>query len=305
MGSKLLKVRNGDVAEYVANLILSKIAFTTFIPRQEDFGVDFYCGLMREKDEKLYFDLPFLLQVKSNKNPITYGILPHKKGETTKRWDKESVEALFNLNLPFFIAFVDTDLLNIEIYSTSRYWQIVKEYKKASAVEFRFPPETNGIDRCIVNQRLDFEVINHWEAGNGDGQKYIVDLQQPILSFQYQDLKDDDKIQNITKILNKIIKVELMNITYNNTGLPYYKWLHKYKTNDSNIEFGWVIYDKEVEINNPTVLIEKIREHLYSLAVGYKENGMESEYDDLCKITRLIKDKTGFENLFQKYPELS
>lgn len=301
MGSKLLKIRKGDIGEYMANMILSEIAFTTFIPRQEDFGVDFYCGLMRRCGDKLYYDLPFLLQVKTNRKPITYGILNPKKNQTNHRWDKETIDSLFNLNLPFFIGHVDKDNMFLDIHTTSLIWKIHREVQNPSAIEFRFP-QININDLCTLPFSTATETINNWEQGNGDGLKHIIDLGQPFLRIKYEDLKIPVNIENYTKILKSITEIELKNITYKISNLPYFKWIHQYTTNDSNIIYGWNVYD-ETNLNKPLELVNSIREHLLSLAVGLKENNMP-EYEAICKVTKLITDKKGFDNLLSKYSDL-
>ncbi len=74
-GTRLGSFRSGDRSEYMALYFLSRIAFVSQIPHQEDFGVaDFLCCLGKEEDDKVYAENGFFVQVKSNKKPIEFKI---------------------------------------------------------------------------------------------------------------------------------------------------------------------------------------------------------------------------------------
>jgi hypothetical protein len=61
---RLLSVKKGDRAEYLAQYILSSIAVTVPVPRQEDFGSDFHCSMLRTEGQVVPPYLPFNIQIK-------------------------------------------------------------------------------------------------------------------------------------------------------------------------------------------------------------------------------------------------
>jgi hypothetical protein len=61
---RLISVKKGDRAEYLAQYILSSFAVSVPVPRQEDFGSDFHCSMLRTEGELVRPYLPFNIQIK-------------------------------------------------------------------------------------------------------------------------------------------------------------------------------------------------------------------------------------------------
>ena len=65
-GSIWFPFRQGDRSEYLALYILSSLGISVYVPRTEDIGADFYCSLAKRDGNRVTFQLPFIVQVKSS-----------------------------------------------------------------------------------------------------------------------------------------------------------------------------------------------------------------------------------------------
>ncbi len=73
-GGRLRSYRLGDRSELLVQHLLSGVAFTTPVPRQEDIGVDFLCSLITGLDDAglLRAGPFFTVQAKSNVEAVVY-----------------------------------------------------------------------------------------------------------------------------------------------------------------------------------------------------------------------------------------
>ncbi len=96
----------GTRSEYLAVYFLSKIGLVVPVPRQSDyFGVDFIVHLIEERQGNFIpTGKSFAVQVKSNNQPILY--------------TGDQLSCLWAMGLPFFIAVVSRNGLELSIYPT-------------------------------------------------------------------------------------------------------------------------------------------------------------------------------------------
>ncbi len=104
-GARLASFRLGDRSELLVELLLSALAFTTRVPRQEDIGVDIFCSLITEEGTLLKAGPFFSVQANSSLDPIVY----EKDHELTWITTQEN---------PLLICVADRPSLAVEIYST-------------------------------------------------------------------------------------------------------------------------------------------------------------------------------------------
>ena len=110
---RLGSFRSGDRSEYLAAYALSRVAFVTPIPRQEDFGVvDYLCVLARSSSKYVLPEQAFYVQVKSNHDPIEFR-------ESAASWFAEHIAH------PLFICVVDKASSLISLYSCAIVWNAV------------------------------------------------------------------------------------------------------------------------------------------------------------------------------------
>ncbi len=134
-GVRLNDCRGGDRAEYLAKYAISRFAFISEIPRQEDFGIiDFSCTLGAEeiitkgKREHVLIvpDSSFYVQVKSNTEPYILN-------SRLVKWVAEHVAS------PFFICIVDeSNDDEVSFYSCTYIWQALTLISMPTQITFHF-----------------------------------------------------------------------------------------------------------------------------------------------------------------------
>lgn len=264
-------LRKGGKVEYLTQVYLTALGFSNPTYRQEDFGIDFTCVLTDEKKNKLYPTEPFNLQVKSHKKKEDQ-ILKFKKN------NPHDLDWLFKNPNPYLLAWVDYEnTKDIYFYSLSSLWylDIAKvEYKN---LEFRY-----DTDLCF-----DIENVNNYKPDAVVLNTHFINLGKPFMSMRLDDLKDEEIIKEKGKILKYVVKLEKENIQYRSFGVPFMKWLWKYKTNeiDSFIN-GWSHFcnnEAHQEINEPKELIKNIGHILITLASSFALHNQDEKNEEYIK----------------------
>ena len=207
--------RVGNNAELLAQYLLSRMAFVTSVPRQEDVGADFLCSLItRHSDGMLWAGKAFCVQVKSNRDPIIYD-KPHE------------VQWLTKLETPLYIGLCDIPHHQLELYST---WNLMNAYllKSTNSVVLRFgkAPKAPG-DDLSADVRFDT-----------DNDKADVYLGDPVLRLTSDEMVDDEIVATYSRILRDWLNWEGVNIAHKNVGLYYVLCPPPYQTNE-RLSSGW------------------------------------------------------------------
>ncbi|MDD5368954.1 MAG: hypothetical protein PHQ40_07715 [Anaerolineaceae bacterium] len=208
-GGRLRNPRFGDTDEKIAEAILSFIAFTTSVPREEDVGHDFVCALIEHEDAILKAGLPFTVQVKSISQLETF--IYEKPYECN--W-------LENQELPFFIGLVDRAKLRIDLYST---WNIHNSYLWKKAESYTLFPGEIDADPSLPFPREEPDCRKH----------QTIPLGKPVLSITMQEVVDNEKVDQYRIMLREWVALERENILRKGLSL---KWIHgpsHYQTNQS------------------------------------------------------------------------
>ena len=106
-GGRQRSFRLGDRAELLVQHLLSGLAFTTPVPRQEDIGIDFMCSFITGYDnaDLLTAGPLFLVQAKSSNDPVVYE-KPHE------------LEWISNQENPILLCVADRDAGAMDVFST-------------------------------------------------------------------------------------------------------------------------------------------------------------------------------------------
>jgi len=75
-GAQPRGIHEGTRAEYLTVLALSAYAQVVPVPRQEDYGTDFFAALTRRDARSLFVEDVFGVQVKNNTDRVTYWRVP-------------------------------------------------------------------------------------------------------------------------------------------------------------------------------------------------------------------------------------
>ena len=175
-GKRLAGPRPGDRAEYLARYGLSRFSFVYEVPRQEDFGIDFFCTLATEQGESkgkcVYPEESFYIQVKNSRKPIEL--------------DSDMLDWMSNhMANPFFICLTDQKCSKLSIYSTTLVWRALSECDKANRITFVFD---KGDFLHPENPHISVRDIKNAE--------YIILLDEPIIDRTLDQLDEDNGVSS-------------------------------------------------------------------------------------------------------------
>jgi hypothetical protein len=115
-GERDWNLRQGDIAEQLGILILQGLAAVAPVPRTEDVGVDVIATLWRrEGARRLIAEDAFYVQLKA---------------ASVKRieYNKEEVEWLRSLDLPFFVGSVDVKESELRLYAAHEFYRLFADW---------------------------------------------------------------------------------------------------------------------------------------------------------------------------------
>jgi hypothetical protein len=196
-GGRLRSFRLGDRSELLVQHLLSGIAFTTPVPRQEDIGIDFMCSLITSNDADLLRAGPFFsVQAKSPNQIPTYQKM-------------HELEWITNQENPLLICVADREVGAMDVYST---WNLLcavlngwKGQRSASCIRLR-PDKSCGDWRGVEDQ--------------SDGSQDIL-LGKPIVRVTHDQIFSDTETKKIVDILGQWIRLDRQNIVNRRAGLNW------------------------------------------------------------------------------------
>ena len=196
-GQRLFSFRQGDRSEYLALYALSRVAFVTPVPRQEDFGViDFRCVLAKREGGVVVPKGAFHVQVKSQDADLEL-----RSGEI--RWVST------NMDCPLFICLADRGSGAVKIYSCINLW---------TALFYRMHP--NRI--CLVRGNgPDGQGFAHRVGVSGDDVRdqegeFDVYLGEPVIDKTLDEVERD--ADQIVEVLDAWIRIDRLNVALMRLG---------------------------------------------------------------------------------------
>jgi hypothetical protein len=213
--------RQGDRSEYLAQYILSALAITVPVPRQEDVGTDFHCSLLRRVGTNLQPYLPFNIQVKSDnpdlrENGIRFGGLT-----TGGAWRSHEIEGLCQTDTPFLIGVVNKEDQRLDLFSTiTRYFVCVNWSGKGSPREVALIPYQPGGEVHLGSGELtDIE-----EKLDMPNTLWRIPIGQAIVSIPIADSENGDRCEEIKGILEPYLRMDQENAVFARLGLGHFNW---------------------------------------------------------------------------------
>jgi hypothetical protein len=277
-GIRFYNFREGDRSEYLANYLLSGLGLVTPVPRQEDIGFDFYCQLADQEKGSLTFGYPFIVQVKSDGiSTIQYGT------EKIDEWKREHIDWIYRLELPLLFGIVNKKAMQIDIYNCSSIRFVFVEHPNPSIIEFK--PRIPSVDSDIGKPAI--EPIKGWTGTyKGDGNKYVVDLGNPLVIITNDDILHHPTLAHKKSILRNVVALEQQNILYKKLILPHFHWTLKIDT-DKGFHTAWAYFtstEKAVLQNHYRTL----GTGLISLAINLRAGGQEDLVNQLIPLLKEI-----------------
>lgn len=219
---RLFSVRQGDRAEYMAQYILSAIAVTIPVPRQEDVtGTDLHCSLVRRHGHNLRPTVPFNIQIKKfSDDLVEKGI---RFGGTTDggNWRKHEIEMLCQTDTPFIIGLVDLEKQSLDLFSTiTRYFVLSNWQGTGLPREVALMPyDPNGEGNLGSGAQEDLP------AKPDMPQKlWKLPLGQPIVSISIAESEDEARCEEIKNLLEPYLRMDQENAVCFRIGLGYFDW---------------------------------------------------------------------------------
>ncbi len=285
-GGRLRPFRLGDRAELLVEQLLAAFAFTTAVPRQEDFGIDFFCSFTHQEGQFLKAGPFFAVQAKSSTAPIEYN-------------ETHELEWIKNQENPLLICVADRQSLSMDVYST---WNILcgvlngwRGQRAASRMVLRPGAEHN---------------VWPWVVDNEDGSQEIC-LGKPIARVTDAEIFDDARLEPIARAIEAWVVLDRLNIVNRHANIHWVLAPVAYETNESPSDpTGVVFYTNPANMNvysanlgraatalrfllrNAHALIDTTQQP-WSTRMSTLEEVLRSHWDLLDEATRIFLTQQG------------
>ena len=219
-GGRSRAFRFGDRAELLVQQLLTSIAFTTPVPRQEDIGVDFMCSLITDygSPHLLKAGPFFSVQSKSSTDPVEYK-KPHE------------IQWITNQENPLLLCVADRVAGAMDVYST---WNLL------CGVEGGWKGQQ--APNCI---RLCPDKSHPWDwrgvEDQPDGSQDIL-LGKPIVRITHEQAFNEDATREIAQVIEAWIALDRENIVNCRAGLYWVAGPLEYETGKRPTKLGVTFY---------------------------------------------------------------
>lgn len=224
-GQQLNIQATGAGYESFAEAVLGRIAAMVPVPREQDFGLDFY-ALPRVPLSPILETAVELcgIQVKgADKLTIAFGGL-NKRGE----WKKYEIEWLRALNVPFYIAASDTTFSSISLYSAGPALGVFWRAGTPFEIQCSFGSPSYGDEHTFVDP-VSKQATE--ATAMGDNCQWTVDLGPPLLHLKLADLVDKSQREYFRDVLLAWIHTDRASLFYRHMNVPRQQLRMAYRTN--------------------------------------------------------------------------
>jgi hypothetical protein len=200
--------RQGSRAEIIAQYFFSEFCIAERVVKENDFGIDLYCTLMKATGSMGLTSTLFGVQVKSGDAPFSYS------GEYVSTWLK-------TLNIPILMCRVDRSELSVKVFSTWTLNSLVTNDERFKTVDFieRYSDDSAA-------DRLKMPLIENGKA--------TVWMGPPIIECALEQLINGNiPIDELDMILKEWIEFDFLNYAKRHIGIPAYFGYTKWITNQS------------------------------------------------------------------------
>lgn len=188
MTKKLWSYRSGDLKEDLGLMLLGGIGAVAPVAREEDVGLDAIVTLFRPEGRLLFSQESFYVQLKSSNT-------------TEIAFDKEDVEWLHLIALPFFVGLIDGENSVVRLYSTNCLYEFFTIDVQYQAIVVRF---------------------GEGATTDGSPNDLTVYLRDPILEWSTADVFEKEFRQLAYAVMSKWIEIEGDNVRLRRTGIYWH-----------------------------------------------------------------------------------
>jgi hypothetical protein len=241
---RVFSFRQGDRSEYLAQYILSSLAISVPVPRQEDVGSDFHCTLLRKEGQNLRPYLPFNIQIKSiSDKVVSFGGLTD-----AGYWREHEIDQLCQTDTPFLIGMVDIRNQRLDIFSTLTRYFVASKWGNS--------PKPRQVDL------VPYEPAANEHLGEGTQEDlpeikpgipnklWRLPIGQPIVSILIGDSEDPVKCEEIKRVLEPYLRLDQDNAVFSRLGLGHFHWPVLIQPGKFSDQRG-ICYSFGPPVNNP------------------------------------------------------
>jgi hypothetical protein len=218
----------GDMYQDFAKVILGPIAALVEVPRQHDYGIDFFCQLLKPTGpvSQTVTDL-LAIQVKGGKKQLRYG------GVEKGKWKEYEFTWLKSLATPLYLAHVDENLSAVELFSLWPLWRIFWPMAP-HPFSVRFVHQQSS--RSPYSWQLPRSKAAPRGSGRGDGRSWTVNLGPPFLRLTLSHMQRKSFQDKVTSILQAWVSNDRLNLMRYLQFIPVLIGVTKWTTNSEEME---------------------------------------------------------------------
>lgn len=199
-GSLAANAHEGSRSEYLAQYFFSAFGPASAVQRQEDSGLDLWCGLGDRIGQRLLVTRHFVVQVKSNADPIQY------RG-------KDSVKWLLSHRYPILVAVVSKGEALIEVFHTQILSMCTGDLKPYFSVSLLPGVEPTSTGLLALGEHTELP------------------LGKAIIRCRLEDLSEKQTREDYRKILDYWVAHDQENIDRKQMGLSFFGLPGQYDSN--------------------------------------------------------------------------
>lgn len=226
-GRQPVVTSRGASYEGAASATLSRIASVVPVPREQDFGVDFYClpRVSLASQTETVAEL-CAIQVKGGEADLSYG------GMARGEWRQFEIEWLKSLAVPLYLARIPQDFSAVELYSLWPVWVVIQQ----SPVPFEIRIATRSKGRKRRKWQAPTSVPSEEGRGKGDGKLWRVDVGPPFLRLTQRLVSNSTFASSAASILRAWIGFDRLTVIRHMLGVGYCEGIGAWATNGNEVK---------------------------------------------------------------------
>lgn len=228
----------GNSYEDCVQLLLGQLASLVRVPREKDFGIDFYCQprVADSAHTETVTDLA-AVQVKGGRERLAYGGL-----DRHSRWREYEFSWLRSLAVPLYLARVNRTLTAVELFSLWPLWLI---FWRQAVLPFEVLFVT-GEAKGVEAWRMPEPRRHRSGARHGDGLRWTVHLGKPFLRLTSDELTQDESRRQIGATLRTWIAADRLTVMRFQQFIPVLSGITEWETNRPQVSQTrtWQFWDR-------------------------------------------------------------
>jgi hypothetical protein len=259
----------GAQNEAVACDLIGRLSAPVKVPREHDFGADFFCQLYAPGEgTSVGVSEIFALQVKSESEELAFG------GLRDQKWRDYEIAWLRTLAVPLLLGRVNATTAELRLYSLSPMWRVLwqtaQPFKITCSTE---PPTSDGYERPDPTSGASGHV-------HGDGLSWTVPLGPPILKLTHASIADGRWLAAARDLLRWHVQLERRNLTRFHLRVAVHQCLQRWSSDDFTAQFAvsTAMFWSSVPGENLAPLADMVAQAIVNLGVNLQWQNNRDAY---------------------------